>query len=616
MTVILPEGTDPTKPVDVLGLEGYGTRDLHPQDGNKLYLYLPNGDYAFTVNGTEYVATVEGYASLAYRILPEGTPFKTFGDGMHYIESASGACIVTCVKASATLCAEMDFVPLECTSDLSLGMITSADTDDWRFFNHSQGFTFDCGAIRVGMKSKLTQGNRYHVSVGRESETVYATVTSVDENYNYTAKFSGSVAKQDVQACASAMRLYSLKLYDTVDGKANQLVRDFVPFQTTDGTEVAGLYDRVTQKCFVNAGGGSLTLGESQPVAVTVTVTPIEGALITVKDADGNEITHDGNNVYRIPPGDFTVTYAPAPGWKFESVTKTYNTDNLPVRNEINGTVEPKEVYTITYMYDDEALTELTPKIYTVEDEVTLPTSLGIDGVTLEGWYNDAGFTEGPVTKIATGSTGNRTFYAKTTAAGPICTGGAIAKEGGEWVVKPTGNATEVEITGLPTGDSVVVPPTVTKVTGAEDGKIIVKSGTHDITCAFTITDGAIALNPAGVVNGVRVQPIIGKLDGEDAATQPFVVGEGGVEVTVKAISGLKYELVRTGALAAPAAENGGGTVWGAVGEPVVAEDATVTLTDGNPPEGAAFYRVVVSVPGGESPSGGATGDEPTPTSR
>ena len=197
---------------------------------------------------------------------------------------------------------------------------------------------------------------------------------------------------------------------------------------------------------------------------------------------------------------------------------------------------------------------------------------------------------------------------------GPTCTGGDITKEDGVWVVTPTGNATEVAITGLPAGDSVVVPPTVTKVTGAADDKIIVKSGTHDITDAFTITDGAIALDPEGEVNGVKVQPTIGELGENDG--EPFVVGEGSAAVTVKAIPGLKYELRRAGALEAPAAESAGGTVWGVVGESVVAEDATVTLTDGNPPEGAAFYRVVVSVPGGESPSesGGSDDVKPTPT--
>ena len=73
--------------------------------------------------------------------------------------------------------------------------------------------------------------------------------------------------------------------------------------------------------------------------AVDVTVTPIEGAIITVKDADGNPIGQVGN-VYPIPQGDFTVTYAQAPGWKFTTVTKDYNTGNLPSGNVIDDSAE------------------------------------------------------------------------------------------------------------------------------------------------------------------------------------------------------------------------------------------------------------------------------------
>ena len=174
---------------------------------------------------------------------------------------------------------------------------------------------------------------------------------------------------------------------------------------------------------------------------------------------------------------------------------------------------------------------------------------------------------------------------------GPTCTGGDIAKEGGVWVVKPTGNATEVAITGLPTGDSLVVPPSVTKVTGASDDKIIVKSGTVDITDAFTITGGAIALNPEGEVNGVPVKPIIGKLDGEDApATQPFTLGEGDAAVTVATIPGLVYELKLTTDL---------GTAFGTIRDGVKAtgDGKPVKLTDTDPPKVKAFYIIDVSAP-------------------
>ena len=78
-------------------------------------------------------------------------------------------------------------------------------------------------------------------------------------------------------------------------------------------------------------------------------------------------------------------------------------------------------------------------------------------------------------------------------------------------------------------------------------------------------------------------------------AGEPFVVGEGSVSVTVKAIPGLKSTLKRTDSLrraegVAPYQD------WGAVGEPVVATGPTVTLTDDNPPTDQAFYRIVVRV--------------------
>ena len=69
------------------------------------------------------------------------------------------------------------------------------------------------------------------------------------------------------------------------------------------------------------------------------------------------------------------------------------------------------------------------------------------------------------------------------------------------------------------------------------------------------------------------------------------------MDVTVKAIPGLRYELRRAGTLSAPRGEGAAGTVWSVVGEPVVATGATVTLTDAEPPVGAAFYTIGVSLP-------------------
>ena len=73
------------------------------------------------------------------------------------------------------------------------------------------------------------------------------------------------------------------------------------------------------------------------------------------------------------------------------------------------------------------------------------------------------------------------------------------------------------------------------------------------------------------------------------------MVGEGCVEVTAKAIPGLKYTLKRTDSLRRAEGVTSD-QQWGEV-KSVIATGTSVTLTDEEPPEGQAFYRVGVSVP-------------------
>lgn len=167
----------------------------------------------------------------------------------------------------------------------------------------------------------------------------------------------------------------------------------------------------------------------------------------------------------------------------------------------------------------------------------------------------------------------------------PTCEGGMIewSDAAEAWVVTPNEGVTEVTVANLPAGATVAVPPSVTKVGGVDDAQIKVKSGAYDITGAFTVSGGAIALNGNESVNGVPVKPVIGDLDEGEA----FVVGEGSVTVTVRTIPGLKYALIRGTGL---------GAITTTVVEPTLATEAQMTLTDAEPSAGAAFYRVVVSV--------------------
>ena len=185
----------------------------------------------------------------------------------------------------------------------------------------------------------------------------------------------------------------------------------------------------------------------------------------------------------------------------------------------------------------------------------------------------------------------------------PTCEGGTIEWSGAAnvWTVTPTNGAVMVTIAWLPSDAKVEVPPLVTKVSGVVDTQIRVRSGAYDITGAFTVSSGAIALNENGSVTiggeGIPVKPTIGDL----VEGKPFTVGEGSAAVTVRAIPGLKYELVRGSSVAVVC---GGETPLPQVMTEsrkivceTVATGATMLLVDSEPPTDKAFYRIEVSVP-------------------
>ncbi|MBN3490432.1 InlB B-repeat-containing protein [Acholeplasma equirhinis] len=73
--------------------------------------------------------------------------------------------------------------------------------------------------------------------------------------------------------------------------------------------------------------------------------------------------------------------------------------------------------YSIQYFDGDDALS-LSPTSYTIaSSEITLPIPVK-DGYSFEGWYDNPSFDGSPITKISTGSTGNKVYHAKFEATG------------------------------------------------------------------------------------------------------------------------------------------------------------------------------------------------------
>ncbi|MEL7570406.1 MAG: InlB B-repeat-containing protein [Eubacteriaceae bacterium] len=73
-------------------------------------------------------------------------------------------------------------------------------------------------------------------------------------------------------------------------------------------------------------------------------------------------------------------------------------------------------VYDITYVLNDGTNSADNPATYTVNSGTITFADPTREGYTFDGWYNNADFTGDKVTRIAAGSTGDATLYAKWTA--------------------------------------------------------------------------------------------------------------------------------------------------------------------------------------------------------
>jgi uncharacterized repeat protein (TIGR02543 family) len=108
------------------------------------------------------------------------------------------------------------------------------------------------------------------------------------------------------------------------------------------------------------------------------------------------------------PPDNATVPE----GYKVDSWSPSCKNVNFNI-STYPSTTAPI-TYTISYELNGGVNDEANPVSYTVEtDDIELKSpSINDDGKGFDGWYTDSGYTEN-ITKIAKGSTGNITLYAK-----------------------------------------------------------------------------------------------------------------------------------------------------------------------------------------------------------
>jgi len=167
-------------------------------------------------------------------------------------------------------------------------------------------------------------------------------------------------------------------------------------------------------------GAYSFTMPD-KPVLVSATFTPTVYS-ISYELAGGTVATNNPDN-YTIESETFTLINPTRTGYEFTGWTGTgldAASTNVTI---VQGTTGNRSYtatwtpisYSISYNGVEGATFETpNPATYTIEDAITLndPTK---DGYTFAGWYDNAEFTGSAVTTISTGSTGDKTFYAKWT---------------------------------------------------------------------------------------------------------------------------------------------------------------------------------------------------------
>ena len=191
-------------------------------------------------------------------------------------------------------------------------------------------------------------------------------------------------------------------------------------------------------------------------------------------------------------------------GWFAEDSETAWSFTSNAVKGNTKLTAKWDAIdYTLTFDLNDGvfALGVETKESYTAADEAyTLPVPVKA-GYTFGGWYENADFSGDAVTALATGSTGNKTYYAKWTAEAIKYTVTVTTPENGTLEVSAKGSVdagTMITVTATPAAGYKLVKVTVNGVdfTGTQfllgEDTTIAAVFERDITLyAITVTQGA-----------------------------------------------------------------------------------------------------------------------------
>lgn len=158
--------------------------------------------------------------------------------------------------------------------------------------------------------------------------------------------------------------------------------------------------------------------------------------------------------------------------------------------------------YTITYNLNNGVNNEANPSTFTIESETITLASPVRTGCTFDGWYERDDYSGVAVTKIATGSTGNKTLYAKWATNGVLISVSAPQVPGDLVIPEPVNTGYSLRFS-VPAGISYlgdydcqwfVDGETTEHGFGASFNLFTydIDAGTHTIYLEVKLTDGSI----------------------------------------------------------------------------------------------------------------------------
>ncbi|MBR5935188.1 MAG: InlB B-repeat-containing protein [Bacteroidaceae bacterium] len=199
----------------------------------------------------------------------------------------------------------------------------------------------------------------------------------------------------------------------------NCLVSTTITGNATYSYYVAGTSVTLTNSYYTS------TVGNAQGnQAHTITADPVANMTLT-----GNVGVQYGSTVYAADGETVSLTMTdpsnPPAGYSlidgnYRAGSQILNPDEGVYKVTISGqdviiTCFTLSTYSITYHPGEGATFATTNTSYNIlSDDITLDTPTK-EGYDFAGWYTNSGLTEGPVTTIAQGSTGNKEFWAKWT---------------------------------------------------------------------------------------------------------------------------------------------------------------------------------------------------------